>query len=405
MPFIHLSTTPGGTPRQCCFASKSIIKKNSSEDFNLGSDSIGDIWNSQSAKDFRMRFAKGEKPEVCKQCWIDEDNGRFSKRKRENKKYLAKHSTTVQNTIDNEGVCEVLPSYVDIRLGNLCNLKCRICHASESSTLASEVQKSWDKDGEFYAYQNNDVLSPKEKTWYKSETYWDNFEKIVPALEHIYLVGGEPTIIPDTYKVFEKCFDHKREKHIHLRFNTNFQILEQRFLDDIVRFKSVRFTASIDGDRSSISYLRHPAKWELIEENLRKCLELPPHIELIIHFTASTMNLFNFEKLYWDVQEIAKDYKKPVRFGILPIHNPKYLSPNILLPELKKRARKNLESLSEKIHESESHQLLGLLNIMDHEPENAGKLRQQFKDYTLMLDRLRGENFAQTFPDLTSMLD
>ena len=52
----------------------------------------------------------------------------------------------------------------------------------------------------------------------------------------------------------------------------------------------------------------------------------------------------------------------------------------------------------------EASQLLGLLNIMDQEPSDAHEKRATFKAYTQMLDRIRGEDFAKTFPELAGMM-
>ena len=71
------------------------------------------------------------------------------------KDYLS--NTSEDGTIDTE---KVPLEYLDLRLGNLCNLKCRICSPSESSLWIDDF-------AELQRQQNNVV----ELIYYGSQTY------------------------------------------------------------------------------------------------------------------------------------------------------------------------------------------------------------------------------------------
>ena len=75
----HLSNEPGGTCRSCCIARERISRPDGS-DYALGEDSIRDIFHSDYMKNLRQEIREGKTPENCATCWIDEDNGKESKR-------------------------------------------------------------------------------------------------------------------------------------------------------------------------------------------------------------------------------------------------------------------------------------------------------------------------------------
>ena len=85
-----------------------------------------------------------------------------------------------------------------MKLGNICNLKCRICSPQYSSKWIAE-QKKYDKiDGIAKDYDRLDWPE-------KSEVFWNNIETLIPVLEHLDFTGGEPFINPEILKMIEYC--------------------------------------------------------------------------------------------------------------------------------------------------------------------------------------------------------
>ena len=90
-----------------------------------------DRWNHPALADLRNKFLAGEKPTECKRCWDEEDAGINSKRIS-----FAEHFSgddTIPDTLFTDPVTEKNIQYVDLKLGNVCNLKCRICNSMSSS--------------------------------------------------------------------------------------------------------------------------------------------------------------------------------------------------------------------------------------------------------------------------------
>ena len=76
------------------------------------------------SKNIRQDFKDGKQLEACKNCWKEEEAGIQSKRQREN--FFWKDTPHDRLTV------------MDLKLGNICNSKCRICSSFASSQWAAE---------------------------------------------------------------------------------------------------------------------------------------------------------------------------------------------------------------------------------------------------------------------------
>ena len=82
-------------------------------------------------EDLRTKFKNGERPDGCQSCWQEEDAGKTSKRQNS----IYKMNKSLQNWTPNS---EPSLKFIDFKLGNVCNLKCRICGSWSSSKWAQE---------------------------------------------------------------------------------------------------------------------------------------------------------------------------------------------------------------------------------------------------------------------------
>ena len=106
--------------------------------------------------------------------------------------------------------------YLDLRLSNLCNFKCRMCNASYSSSWEEDMRKA----------------DPHFQEIPKCGDHWIN--PIVDKLNKVkflYLAGGEPLIMKETFQLLEHIGNRKNE--ITLFLNTNLSNLEYKQIDII----------------------------------------------------------------------------------------------------------------------------------------------------------------------------
>jgi glutamate-1-semialdehyde 2,1-aminomutase len=134
LPWISLEASPIGTVRPCCLAEKEI-QDNHGNKFELSTADFKSIQDSDYMKDLRTEFLIGHLPETCSKCWAVEDSGGTSKRMHTLDRL--KHIDMGENwTQDAKPLM-----FLDLKLGNICNLKCRICGSWSSSQYASEELK------------------------------------------------------------------------------------------------------------------------------------------------------------------------------------------------------------------------------------------------------------------------
>ena len=84
-------------------------------------DDIEQAWNSETYRTIRKQLLNGERPEMCERCSEKKMQASSSARQSANKKWC-KEDDVYEETAPFD------IRYVDLRLGNLCNLKCRMCN-------------------------------------------------------------------------------------------------------------------------------------------------------------------------------------------------------------------------------------------------------------------------------------
>ena len=81
---------------------------------------MSDAQNSEYMNRLRKSFIAGEKPKGCQACWKEEQSGKTSKRQNAWIKMPIIGEVAIKKNT-------VAPHFIDMKLGNICNLKCRIC--------------------------------------------------------------------------------------------------------------------------------------------------------------------------------------------------------------------------------------------------------------------------------------
>jgi len=131
LPWVSIEASPIGTVRPCCLADDEILDNNGNK-FTLSTAKFVDIQNSNHMRNLRLEFLDGKKPTTCRRCWNEEESGRKSKRMHTLDRL--KHSLG-----DEPWTRDAKPlMFLDLKLGNICNLKCRICGSWASSQFAGE---------------------------------------------------------------------------------------------------------------------------------------------------------------------------------------------------------------------------------------------------------------------------
>jgi MoaA/NifB/PqqE/SkfB family radical SAM enzyme len=306
-PWTHLHVLPTGEAKPCCFWSQEHI----SDDFgNINDyDTVKDLMNHDGFKDLRKKFLKGEKHPGCEKCYNHEDNGRMNTSGRFyfEKFNSAKTTQSIESTQD-DGTADSNIVYLDIRFGNICNLKCRMCGYGLSSSWHDEVVKTHELDNvkrmyadtlrggpgsRYYLDTDNPIMQVNQPKFIHTDSY-DKIEPYLQFAEEIYFAGGEPMLYPEHTLILDKLIENGNTDCI-LRYNTNLSTLKHKGRDIIdlwSKFQNVAVGASIDAMQEGVEFIRSNLKWSVFEKNYNRIKSEAPNINL---HPAPTIGILNVE--------------------------------------------------------------------------------------------------------------
>lgn len=367
LPWINLSTDVNGSLRPCCkFAQPS--PDNEYQLPNMKEGSLDVLWNDIRFQNLRQAFLDGKKPKECSSCWNEEAAGLSSFRTQ----FVSDKNIRILNK-KFEIVSETGPLALDLKLNNVCNLKCRICGPQASSTFLKEHQERFNiklVDGAYWI--SNKILGTENESVIKS---W------AVELQHLEITGGEPMASPENIKILELLIESGRSHEITILLNTNGTLYNKKFINLLTKFKRVTISLSIDDIGSRLEYERYPTEWKIIQENLVKFQELRKNYNNIHLTLCPTVSVFNVYYLP-EYLEWAKNLDIDRYYNVLHYH-PRYSIKN--LPEyLKKFVR-------DKLTDSEFIAIVNFLNL------NSDDLIVDLVKEIVELDRYRQQSFVDTF--------
>lgn len=284
LPWVSIETSPIGTVRPCCLAIDEITDTNGDK-YSLNTTPLSEIYHSAYMQDLRIQFLKGEQPKTCDRCWKEEDAGRISKRI--NSRIKMKHhydSVDWQNTNPDQ------LWFIDLKLGNICNLKCRICGSWSSSPWAIEEMAYTPtvKKKEHLAY-----TFLKQGAWPRDNNqFWENLKSLLPSVKYFEFTGGEPFLIKEQFELLQYAVDNNFAKDISIHYNTNGTVFPDRAeLWD--KFKHVEIALSIDNLGDRFEYERYGAKWDEVQLNLSKFFAMQSSkLEIQLCITINVQNVY-----------------------------------------------------------------------------------------------------------------
>ena len=380
LPWISLESGAAGLVKPCCMYNINMTDQNNQE-FNLKANTLDDAWNSNYYRNLRQQFLDGEMPKGCTRCWKEEASGKTSKRIRDNNRF--KHHIT-KDILENPKI-----KYLDLKLGNICNLKCRLCGTHSSSKWITE-QQYYDKQDKKNDKDHEHIRHNWPET---NKIFWQELEKLLPTLEYIDFTGGEPFMIKDQFELLKFCVDKGYSKNIGIHYNSNGTQLPVQALESIwPHFKTVDVQFSIDGIGNQFEYQRHPAKWDRALEVLQafKDKQSKKFTVGICH----TINIFNVmyvpEFLEW-----AENFGLGVYLNSL--HFPHYYNVQCLPQHAKRK-------IAEKLKGHSNPNVKTFIDYMNQDVDGYNDW-MKFVHWTQRKDEFRKEKFTNTFPELADAIE
>lgn len=383
-PFLTVSLDQYGSVRQCCSCAFDIPKPYYFESGNTDS-----ILNNEYLYDVRESFLKNERHPTCVRCWNADDIGALSFRQNSlhpTHPGLIKHSKeTFKKHLEYNDI-----RYIDLNLGNKCNLACRMCDAMSSTLLAKNLKDvgRWDGDIDHNPSRQikDDIL-----------TFIDKCNN----LEAIYAVGGEPLVNDFFDEILDLLIENGTAKNISLKLNTNLYTNKiSAYFDRWSKFKSVDLSVSVDGEGETYNYIRWPGNFSKLVKNHKELQKMIDHntFNCGISTTMQNLNAHN----YYDLINSDLGYTAGQRtcFFFIDIQGSNQLN---LVP--KRILKEQIDKLSDmKFIHSHVHSLINTLKSAYETPIDIIQV-QKFFSITKDFDVSRKQNLFETMPWFAELAD
>jgi organic radical activating enzyme len=394
VPWIHLHTNPSGIATPCCIA-ESCTKPEGVG--NAREQSLMEIVNSEPMKKLRLDMLAGVKNSECTNCYVHEEQGIKSFRNMINDEFS--HQCDVINSTKKDGsLKEFKMRYFDIRFNNICNFKCRTCGSGFST--------QWEQEDLKNKVWNAKVIPKNDNKEFLAEVIDQ-----IPNMETAYFAGGEPLITEEHYILLEEMI-RSGKTDINLRYNTNLSNLKFKDKDLISLWKhftnGVNIYASIDHYGERAEYIRHGTDWGLVESNF-KLVKKTPFIKLHMNTVLSVFNILTIRDFYQYLYDNKMYSNKDSVYMLYNMSTPEFLACHILPPDLKIKAKENLEQ-TVKFLKSKRFKAHQIQQVTDAIPwamskDSWDQQKMDFRSEVKRLDKIRDENFKQTFPELAILLE
>lgn len=405
-PFTGLATREDGAVKACC---------RSHPVGWIQEQSLEEIWNNETMCRIRKQVLSGERPAECAPCFNLEDQGVESLRQRHINGVIPEarinlYPTALDTLTDNYTMPFEFPT-IEIKLNNLCNLRCRMCNPLDSTSWTD-----WKEVKPFYEKENNYLVPTVARLVEKPGQYigpfddtarwWTSFKKLLPYFKRVEFAGGEPLMDPQHYRILDMLKPYAKDIEIKYATNgTTLGIKGGRTIHDYwPYFKSVAVNISIDGIYDVYNYIRGNSDFDLVKQNVKEIQAIPNVSRIVGAFTVQAGNILQAAECI--------DYflnTMGIVFYSHRVSYPNCLSAQVLPRELQLIAIKRLQDIRDRIKDFEivkkNPQLLQITyrqiedNINYLNAKDLTHLWPDFVEFNRRLDTTRNQSLLDVVPE------
>lgn len=216
----------------------------------------------------RHEFDQGLRPSACDACWQAESAGHKSRRISAIEFYQLPEPSN-----------QVLLENLDHSVTWACNLACVMCGPYSSSTWARELDLDRDR------------LITMGRHFQKHNRFIENIP--LENLKKIHFNGGEPLLNQDQAKFVQRLSQRTDLSDLTISYNTNASVMPSHEVIEIWRrARTVKLFFSIDGINDCFDYVRWPAKWHQVQDNMLQMKQsLPDNVIFGFNTTVGAYNI------------------------------------------------------------------------------------------------------------------
>jgi len=403
-PFTGLATREDGKIKVCC---------RSHPIGDITTNTLEEIWNNDNMKRIRQQVLHNERPDECMPCYNLEDQGVESLRQRhiagvipEARINLYPHAL---NGMDEHFNMPFTFPTMEIKLNNLCNLKCRMCNPTDSTSWNDwiEIEEFYVKEDNYLVHSIKDLNllnKPYLDKFDDNPNWWDSFSKLLPHFKRVEFAGGEPLMDPQHYRILDmlKPYAH----NIEIKYATNLSMLGKgvRNIHDYwPHFKSVAVNVSIDGLHDSYEYIRGNGDYNVMIDNIKTIQQYPNISRIVGAVAVQVSNVLILDKM---IEYFLNDLG--IVFYTNMVNYPNVLSIQTLPQPLRFMAIDRLQSVRSRVHGFklvlEHPLLLGITykqidGIINYLKIDKSELWPDTIEFNRRLDISRNQSFTDVTPE------
>ena len=383
-PFVHQSLKTDGSIKACCRSLPRIT--------SIQKDSLISAWNHKTLKQLRLDAISGQVNSLCNICFDQEKKNVKSLRQNYNSSERNyREAVRRAENMDKDGYLDQSPTWIEFKLSNLCNLKCRMCHPLDSTQWFNDYklvkhlrEPNWRNYLSMFGVDQKPLLSVFD------EKFYDDVNLFLKKAFYLQFAGGEPLYDLAHYKILERA--KSRAKEIRLGYATNLTVLsikDHNVLDYWKNFRGVTVQVSIDGPPELNNYIRGGSERYNIEKNIEKVKKLSNTV-IVCKPTIQALNI-----LY--LPELIK-WSKKNKFDLMNYHFvkfPEFLDCRIWTGDARERITKKLENSLKK--ESNKRYIIILKNVLSYFKSSETydeKKWKTFLEYNRILDKARNQSWT-----------
>ena len=333
---------------------------------------IKNYLNSTELKKLKKDLKNGIKSEFCDCCWMHEKLG------------VPSHRRTVLNK--QEKLDKI--SAVHLRSTNICNFKCRICVPETSSAWMAENKKH-----KIFKKTSSEIYD----NLLDDDIYCKELFSILKNVKQIWVSGGEPLASETTLKFIKLCKKYNITD-TNISFNTNLSRLTYKnhyWLDEFKDLK-VSLTVSWDGFGKQMEYHRTGLNWKKSLQNFQEVFSIIHNINCVV----SIYSIYTIPELISFCDKVNKELE------INPVAG---LGDILTVQSLPKIEKDKITKYYEKYFSNKSSELKNLawnrVIIPMYKENNKEYLNTGFKQFNQVLDKYRGTNFVDWYPEYRDWWD
>ena len=385
-------------------------------------DNPSALHNTEHKKQSRREMMAGTKCTDCNYCWNIEAQDNISDRHYRSGERWAMDSF---DDIVNNPEVDVNPSYVEVNFNNVCNLSCSYCSPQFSSTWTQESKEkgawptSTPHNDPSYFIGDRRAIPNREENPYR-EAFWRWWPDLYKDLKHFRMTGGEPTMDPNTYRVFDYVLDNPK-KDLHLNTTSNFSVDDRvwnkykGYVQRLCQGEQIEHFmqfVSLDTWGKQAEYIRHGLDFDVA---INRCEEfvrdVPYRSSLTFIITMNNLSILSLKKLLEYIVYLRKKYTdtyQRIWFDTPLLYTPEWQSLQILPKEYSMIMDDVIKYMEENLHEMHGFKDYEVLKMkrdrdwMLSGTTNTERKQGDFFKFFNEHDKRRNTNFLETFPEMKS---